>query len=275
MCAVSSCGCSLPMRTRPTSLSSSMDLLPWRLPDDAVLPADYLADHPAVLRRILWRRGYCSDAEARSFLDPLRFQLPEIAAYPALSIAAERVRRAIEGGEHIYIWGDYDADGQTATAVLVGALRRLGGTVSYRIPNRLTEPRGLCVAGVDAVAEDGGSLIITCDCGTNDAEAVAHAADRGVDVVITDHHQQLGPLPPALAVLNSSQLPASDPLHGLPGVAMAYLLARALYIRHDRAMEANQELDLVALGIVADVTLATPASRAMLVRGLPRLWRTR
>jgi single-stranded-DNA-specific exonuclease len=252
-----------------------MDLLPWRLPDEIALPADYLADHPAILRRILWRRGYCSDAEARSFLDPHRFQLPEIAAYPTLGMAVDRVRRAIERGERICVWGDYDADGQTATAVLVGALRRLGGQVSYRIPNRLTEPRGLCIAGVDAVAGGGDSLIITCDCGTNDAEAVAYAAGLGVDVVVTDHHQQLAPIPTAIAVLNSTHLPASDPLHGLPGVAMAYLLARALYIRYDRALEANQELDLVALGIVADVTPATAASRAMLVRGLPRLWRTR
>lgn len=255
--------------------SLKMDHLPWRIPEEATLPADYLADSPAILRRILWRRGYQEDAGARAFLDPLQFRLPELAAYPQLCAAVARVLSALEREEQICVWGDYDADGQTATALLVGALRRMGARATYHIPNRLSEARGLSVGGIDAVARAGCSLLITCDCGTNDADAVAHAAARGLDVVITDHHQQWGAIPSAVAVLNSSHLPASDPLCGLPGVAMAYLLARALLIRLDRAVETNQDLDLVALGIVADVAPATPASRAMLARGLPRLWRTR
>ncbi len=247
-------------------------LRPWRMPDSASAPDDFLADEPPILRALLWGRGLRDTEPARAFLNPGRFRFPPPEAYPPLVAAVDRLQAAIERREPICVWGDYDADGQTATALLVGTLRSLGGSVSYYMPRRLSEGRGLDRAVLSELARDGCKLVLTCDCGTGDAPSVARAGELGVDVIITDHHEQMGPIPAAVAVCNSSHLPPEDPLCGLPGVAVAYVLARALCMRLGRAGEEHDQLDLAALGIIADVAPLTPANRALVTRGLRRIW---
>lgn len=247
---------------------------PWRLPFGPAPDPDYLPEVPPPLRDILWYRGYRDEAAARAFLDPWAYQLPEHLLAPDLDVAADRLLLALERGERLGVWGDYDADGQTATAVLVGALRRLGYDVLFRLSRCDNGPRGLSAEGIADLAEAGCSLLVTCDCATNDREGVAFARARGMDVLITDHHRPSGELPAALAIVNPARLSEDDPLRALPGVAVAYLLARAVARRLDRPLEAQRELDLVAVGIVADLAPTSVATRALLARGVTALWRS-
>ena len=227
-----------------------------------------------MLRALLWERGYRTVDAAGAFLDPLAFRLPDAALQPALGVAADRLILALERREKVVVWGDYDADGQTATALLVGALRGAGIDVEYHIPSCQGAGRGLDTAGLRSLAASGCGLLITCDCGTNDVVAVAQARGLGMEVIITDHHDLLGPLPAATAVLNPTLAGPRDALYGLPGVAVAYLLVREVLRRLDRPQEANGWLDLVAIGTIADLAPHTAAVRALLARGLPRLWRS-
>ncbi len=243
------------------------------MPETVELPEDFLADCARLTRELVWRRGFTTHAEARQFLYPLEFRLPPAGTYPWLVAAVDRLESALARGERIWVWGDFDVDGQTATALLVGALRKMGGSVEFYIPRRFTESHGLNEPGIDRLAAVGCSLIITCDCGTNDVAQIAHAGKLGIDVIVTDHHLQTGDQPAAVTVCNSSQVDPSDPVWGIPGVAMAYLVVRDLCHRRDTPGHARDALDLVALGIIADLAPMTLASRAFLARGLPRLWK--
>ena len=253
--------------------TGQVEALPWHLPGAPGVPPSFLPGEPSVLRSLLWERGYSTESAARAFLDPLSFRLPDAPLEPGLGLATDRLILALERGEKVVVWGDYDADGQTAIAVLVGALRSAGIDADYHIPQCEGASRGLEAVGLRTLADAGCRLLVTCDCGTNDVAAVAEAHRLGIEVIITDHHDVLGPLPAAMAVLNPTLAGLHDPLYGLPGVAVAYLLVRELLRRLDRPHEANSWLDLVALGTIADLAPHTAAVRALLARGLPRLWR--
>jgi single-stranded-DNA-specific exonuclease len=245
----------------------------WQEPVAVSAPVDFLPNTPVLLRDIVWRRGYRENGEAVQFLHPLDFHLPPAGSYPELTAAVDRVDTALAHNEKIAVWGDFDADGQTATAVLVASLRRLGADVMFFIPNRITDSHGLKADGLAALAAEGCRLVITCDCGTNDGAAIDFARSIDLDVVITDHHHQTGPIPRAVAVFNSSHLCAGDPLSGVPGVAMAFMLSRELSCRRNAGEDYQTDLDLVALGIIADLAPHSVANRAFLVRGLRKLWR--
>lgn len=244
----------------------------WCDPAPVLVAESYMPELPDPLRTMLWRRDYRTNEQAAAFLDPHAFRLPDVPLQPDLPLAVDRLLQALAHREDVAIWGDYDVDGQTATAVLVGALRRAGMPVRFHIPPCTDEHRGLTPHGLELLAAQGTKLLVTCDCGTNDVESVAYARSLGMDVIVTDHHTQTAPPPAAAAVLNPGHLHADDPLYGLSGVGVAYLLARGVLRRSGAARDANEWLDLVALGTVADVTATSPAVRALLARGLPRLW---
>lgn len=244
----------------------------WRDPHPAAVPGDFLPTAHRVLREILWRRGHTTEAGALALLDPFLYRLPAQPLGEEMAIAIARIESALRSGERFGLWGDYDADGQTAVAVLMEALLRCGASVRYQMGDYLSEHRGLTEAGLRALAADGCRIVITCDCGTNDVDGATLARALGLELIVTDHHQQLGPLPEALAVINSTLVASDDPCWGLPGAGVAFLLARGLLRAAGHAAEADSLLDLVSLGAVADVAQSTPVLRAMLVRGLPRLW---
>lgn len=244
----------------------------WRLPPDPTVSPELLAVAGSPLAaRLLALRGVRDPAQARGLLDPAAYTPAAPEALPDLAAAAGHIAGAIAAGQHLGVWGDFDVDGQTATALLVGGLRALGGRVSFHIPVRAHESHGLNIPNLDRLLDQGVELLITCDTGIQAHAEVAHAQARGVAVIITDHHDLGAQLPPALAVVNPKRLPTEHPLASLPGVAVAYKLIEALFVPVGREAELDAYLDLVALGLVADVALLRGDARYLLQRGLPVL----
>src|SRR6185436_18907400 len=155
--------------------------------------------------------------------------------------------------EPIAVYGDYDVDGVTATALLVDALKGLGGNVRHYIPNRFDEGYGLNIDALDSLKADGVKLVITVDCGIRSPDEALHARAIGLDLIISDHHHPDGnSLPPALAVINPKQHGDLYPDKDLAGVGIAYKIAEALVSSQPTmvSLQLNDLLDLVALGTV-------------------------
>ena len=226
--------------------------------------------HPLV-SQALQRRGITSAPAAQAFLDPGAYTPAPGTDLPGLGRAAERVRGALEAGEPICIWGDFDVDGQTATTILFQALSRLDASVTYHIPVRSREGHGVNLPALEGIIEHGARLILTCDTGIGAGEAVEYAKQRGVDFVITDHHDLPAGLPQACAVTDPKLLPESHPLAGLSGSGVAYKLAEALLESLGHPAETEQLLDLAALGLVADLARLRGDSRYLVQRGLQAL----
>jgi single-stranded-DNA-specific exonuclease len=241
----------------------------WHDPQPVTVPDDLQANiggHPIIARSLV-RRGITAVTDARRFMNPDAYTPTPPDDLPDLDRAVERIRRAIAKGEQILVWGDFDVDGQTSTALLVSALRDLGATVRYRVPNRFSEGHGIHLPTLKTLLDDGVELVVTCDTGISAHDAIAHAQERGVDVVVTDHHALPATLPPAHALVNPMRLPAGHPLRELPGVGTAYKVMQALYGNTDT----SHLLDLVAMGIVADVMVQVDDTRYLLQQGLERL----
>ena len=242
----------------------------WLEPAPVTVPAELQAavgGHPLVAKTLV-RRGQADPDAARAFLDPAAYNPAPARELPGLTTAALRLGIAIRRREPICVWGDFDVDGQTATALLVATLRELGATVSYHIPVRGSESHGVGLAVLKTILDAGTRLLITVDTGISAHEALAHAAARSVDVIVTDHHALPAELPAAYALVNPQLLPAEHPLRTLPGAGVAYKLAEELYARAGRPGDAARHLDLVALAIVADVALLYGDTRYLLQRGL-------
>jgi single-stranded-DNA-specific exonuclease len=193
-----------------------------------------------------------------------------------MDAALERISSALRAKESICVWGDFDVDGQTSTTVLVQALQTLGadlypaGHVTWHIPVRAQESHGVNLENLARVIAAGAKLVVTCDTGITAHEAVAYARSRGVDMLITDHHDLPETLPDAVAVINPKLLPKGHPLATLAGVGVAYKLAEALL--PDRSP--SDLLDLVALGLVADLAILTGDARYLVQKGLYALRNT-
>ncbi|MBC7871713.1 MAG: DHH family phosphoesterase, partial [Chitinophagaceae bacterium] len=249
--------------------------------------ASLIGGHP-LLAATLARRGITDLQAAQAFLDPAAYTPASPFDLPDMEKAVERIQRAIQEKDRIAVWGDFDVDGQTSTALLVSALRELGADVVYYIPNRHTEGHGVYIPKLTQLIDSGVKLVITCDTGISAHEAVDFANARGVDVVITDHHLLPPELPAAYAAVNPQRLPIGHPLRTLPGVGCAYKVVEALYTLPPTPLSnlargsksepqgdaLSKYLDLVALGIVADVAEQIDDTRYLLQRGLALLRQT-
>jgi single-stranded-DNA-specific exonuclease len=248
----------------------------WVEPQELVVPEELLAaigGHRLVVTTLA-RRGFTDVEEARAFLDPDSYGPAPATDLPGLVEAVERLERAIRDRKKICVWGDFDVDGQTATTLLFCTLRDLGADVQYHIPVRATESHGINIPVLSSVIGEGVRVVLTCDTGVSAHEAVEYAHERDVEVIVTDHHDLPPALPEADAVVNPKMLPEGHPLRQLPGVGCAYKLAEGLYQSAGRMGDVAQYLDLVALGIVADVAMQTRDTRYLLQRGLEALRRT-
>jgi single-stranded-DNA-specific exonuclease len=188
----------------------------------------------------------------KRFFRPSIEQLHDPFLLPDMERVVGRIRMAIDAKEKITVYGDYDVDGITSTAVLVRFLRRQGALCDYYLPNRLTEGYGMSREGVDVIAARGSSLVITVDCGITGGTAIAHAFEQGIEVIVTDHHEPHDGLPPAFAVVNPKVGGYPDPALAGVGVVLKLLQAMAGAWRLDRD-EWFYSLDLVALGTAADI----------------------
>ena len=248
----------------------------WEEPAPVEVPAALrdAVGGPPVLAETLVRRGYDTPERARAFLDPRHYRPAPPADLPDMACAADRIERALRDGERIGVWGDFDVDGQTSTTLLVETLRRLGADPVFHIPVRATESHGVGVEALRGFLDKGVTLMLTCDTGVDATESVQYAAGRGVDVIITDHHELPEELPPALAVINPKRIERPHPLRALPGVGVAFQVARELFGRAGRIEESRELLDLVALGVVADLAEQVDDTRFWLQVGLLVLRRT-
>ncbi len=249
----------------------------WIEPGDEPAPPvlqQFVGGHP-LIARVLARRGVLEPDLVRAFLDPDAYIPLSSFELPGMQAAVQRLEKAIQQDETICVWGDFDVDGQTSTTLLVSALRQLGGRVIYHIPLRATESHGVNPEVLQQVLQAEGmssaGVLLTCDTGISAHAALEYARERGVDVVVTDHHDLPPELPPALAVVNPKLLPTGHPLGSLPGVGVAYKVAEALYTRANRQSACDEFLDLVALGIVADLAVLSGETRYLLQRGLRTL----
>lgn len=247
----------------------------WVFPEVIDLPSNFQSRIGgfSVVSQTLFRRGLTSFDLAQGFLDPNLYQPSPASQLPGLTHAAERLQTALSNKEKILVWGDFDVDGQTSTALLVSALRALDGNVCHYIPNRAKESHGLSIPSLTTQIEKlSPDVIITCDTGIDAFKPIEQAQNKGIDVIVTDHHQLPSVLPEAYAIINPKMLPSAHPLSSLPGVGVAFKLIEDLYGYHGRGVE--HLLDLVALGIVADVAQLSGDTRYLLQRGLPILRNT-
>jgi single-stranded-DNA-specific exonuclease len=223
---------------------------------------------PRILSETLYRRGANTIEKARQFLDPSFYHPSPPSDLPDLEMAASRLDDAIQKNELIGVWGDFDVDGQTSTAVLVDTLRHLGARVCYYIPNRSSESHGINLLGLQSFLKQGVQVLLTCDTGVTDQDPIAYAQSEGVDVLVTDHHALPPKLPTAYAVINPLRLPATHPLAVLCGVGTAYKLSEELLTRRGDPLYSLSHTDLVALGSVADVASLTQDNRFLVQKGL-------
>jgi single-stranded-DNA-specific exonuclease len=213
------------------------------------------------LARVLVGRGLTTYNECKTFFNPAIDDLHDPFCFSDMNKAIDVIVDAIECGKKIVVYGDYDVDGVTGTALLIGILRKCGAVCDYYLPNRLTEGYGVSKNGIDAIASSGGRVMITVDCGIGAAEAIDYAASQGITTIVTDHHEPKEVRPNAYAVINPRCDPGYPP-EPLAGVGVALKCAHALCIRL-RKDESwwGEMLDLAALGTAADIVPLTGENR--------------
>lgn len=233
-----------------------------------------LSTYSPVLRQLLYNRGYRTAEQARQYLDAVAPEGSDPFNMLGLEPAADRLRHAVQKGEKIAVYGDYDADGVTATALMVHALKLLDAQVTGYIPNRFDEGYGLNREALKSLQENGVKLVVTVDCGIRSVEEARYAAEQGMDLIISDHHHPGANIPEALAVINPKQEGDNYPEKNLAGVGLAYKLIQGLFEEINHAgngaasLDASQYLDLVALGTVADLAPLVGENRALVRAGL-------
>jgi len=229
---------------------------------------------PPLLKETLIRRGYADLKAAQSFLNP--DQTPST-PFPGIEKAVDLLNTAIRKAYPICVWGDFDVDGQTSTALLVQILRDLNADVRYYIPIRGKENHGVHIESLKPIIDNGAKLLLTCDTGITAHEAIDYAIARGLEVIISDHHEPGETLPNASALLNPKLLPEEHTLRHLAGVGVAFKLAEALLESQggcEKDTESQKLLDLVALGLIADVALLKGETRALAKKGIQKLRKT-
>ncbi|REK08641.1 MAG: single-stranded-DNA-specific exonuclease RecJ [Planctomycetota bacterium] len=254
----------------------------WRIhPHDSarVVALERSAAVPAVVAQLLLCRGIHDATSARHFLEARLTSLRDPEDLPGAAAAADRIMRAIEAGKKIVIYGDYDVDGMSGTAILYRCLQMLGAAVRYYVPHRIEEGYGLNFDALTALASQGAGMIVTVDCGATSAREAAHARGLGLELVVTDHHHLSEALPEADAIVHPALPGSGYPFTGLCGAGVAFKLAWALCQRASQAKKVSpsmraflmQAVGLAALGTVADVVPLVDENRVLVRHGLTSL----
>ena len=248
----------------------------WKLPDgELITHAAALAetmDVPPAFAAVLASHGVSTSEEARAFLEPDLSTLFDSSLLPDIDPALDRLRAAIAARERVFVCGDYDVDGITSIVLVKKCLEAAGLEVGFYVPNRLTEGYGLSEAGVGAASDWGAGLIVTVDSGITGHDEIRLAQEAGIDVVVTDHHEPQETIPAATAVVDPKRKDSSYPYPNLAGVGVAYKVMMALARDfRDVAYTVEENLDLVAVGTVADIVPLTSENRVLTAFGLERL----
>jgi len=244
----------------------------WIIADRISEKADQsLAMYPPIVRQILVNRGIEDAVQALRYMEG-RSVLNDPFLMTDMAAAVDRISYAIDKHERMAVYGDFDADGVTATVLLIEVLRSFDAQVEPYIPNRFDEGYGLNTEALEHLAASGVQLVITVDCGIRSIREAERARQLGVNLIITDHHHPLQEIPDAEAVICPKQEGDNYPEKNLAGVGVAYKLAQALFARRTGNGESAQEwLDLVALGTIADMVPLTGENRQLVRKGLHRL----
>src|SRR5262249_21576821 len=226
---------------------------------------------------LLIARGFDTEESAHGFLSPKIEDLHDPLLLKGITEAVDRIQKAINGGEKILIWGDYDVDGTTGTVVLRRAFKALGAQSGYHIPNRFTEGYGINTPALEQAKADGYTLVISVDCGIRSFEPLEWAAANGLDVIVTDHHlsDEVRGNPPAIAVVNPNQSGCKYPDKHLAGVGVAFKVAHELLRRNGREDLVTSFLKIAAIGTIADIMKLTGENRAIVSLGLKDLPNTK
>jgi single-stranded-DNA-specific exonuclease len=226
---------------------------------------------PPLVAQLLYNRGITEPSGVEAFLKIDKRLSPDPFLLPDMEVAVGRIYRAMLGAEKVAIYGDFDADGITSTALLIHGLSSLGINTTFYIPHRLNEGHGLKTAALENLRDSGVSLVISVDCGITGADAVRKAQHMGMDVIITDHHATPPEVPPALAVIDPKLPGVKYPFIELAGVGVAYKLLQAVLTGLGKESTLEEVIDLVALGTVADMTPLLGENRFLVKEGLKRM----
>lgn len=228
---------------------------------------------PDLIAELLFRRGIRSEQQIEEFFNPHLLHLADPYLFEDMQIAVDRILQAVDKGELITIYGDYDVDGTTATALLLLGLKRIGARINYYIPHRMIDGYGLSLSSLEQIHESGCSLIVSVDCGVNALEEIQAVKDLGMEIIITDHHNPKADLPPALAIINPKLPGCAYPFHHLAGVGVAYKLLMAIYQKLGINDTENvlKYMDLVAVGTIADIVPLIGENRVFASIGLQHL----
>ncbi len=247
--------------------------LNWVTPAEVRVPEEFRQrlNAPEVVLQTLIRRGLNDYASAIRYIDHTKYIPTSAYELPDLDKGVQRIAEAVRSGKRIGVWGDFDVDGQTATSVLVSALRYLDAKVSYHIPVRATESHGIKLEALKIFLEEGVEILLTCDTGITANESISYAQSREIDVVVTDHHLLPDLLPPAYALINPQRLHQDHPLAGLPGVGVAFKFAESLLEQFSKGDFSTTLHDLVALGAIADLAELYGDTRYLVQSGLANI----
>lgn len=228
---------------------------------------------PLMISELLFRKGYQTREDIHEFFYPTLSKLHDPYLFEQMDKAVQRIMRAIETKEQITIYGDYDVDGTTATALLYLGFKRIGGLVDFYIPHRMIDGYGLSLNSLDQLKASGAQLIISVDCGVNAIEEITAINEMGMEIIITDHHNPKDILPDAYAIINPKLTGTKYPFQHLAGVGVAYKLLMAIY--HHLGIDTHENIlkymDLVAVGTIADIVALTDENRVFASIGLQHL----
>ncbi len=244
----------------------------WNLLPPA--PKEFLAQATGfspLLAQILYNRGLDDPTRLELFLTGDERLVINPFLLPDMQKATSRLYRALLSGEKIAVYGDFDVDGVSSTALMVQGLTALGGVVLPYIPHRITEGHGLRLSALNELHEQGVNIIVTVDCGITDIEEARHAARLGMTLIITDHHIPPATLPPAYAIVNPKLKGSEYPFIELAGVGVAYKVMQALMSSLGKEEQMAAQMDLVALGTVADMVPLIGENRYLVKQGIKAL----
>ncbi len=242
----------------------------WSTPVKLPIPEDFRRHlpYPEIILQTLLRRGFSDINSAQQFLDHNLYSPASPYDLPDMEKGIKRVKSAISDDQMIGIWGDFDVDGQTSTAILVSALRAIKARHIFHIPVRGRESHGIGIEALKEFIDRGVKLILTCDTGISANDSIAYANSKGIDVIVTDHHLLPEVLPKAVAIINPRRLAQGHPLSTLPGAGTALKFSEALLASQKNDMDPASLHDLAALGIIADLADLNGDARYLTQSGL-------